>query len=247
MPNSRQYTTSRHAIIAIAAAASLAVPTLIESGPAGGAERKIIAESRFDVTNPSRQAELVQLVVDFPPGAWTSWHTHGGQAINLVLEGEITLRHAGMEHRYRAGQAWTDSTGQVHAAGNTGSAKARLLTNFLLPQGAPQTTAVQESSFEPTIVYAVSFPLPALPAETQIVQRVVDLDPGSRTEGQLAGFTANLVLAGGVTYKVGAELKSYTAGEAWSAGAGALVGEQNGSAATTRVFTTSLLPRETAR
>jgi len=23
------------------------------------------------------QAEVVQLVVDFPPGAWTSWHTHG--------------------------------------------------------------------------------------------------------------------------------------------------------------------------
>jgi hypothetical protein len=28
-----------------------------------------------------------------------------------VLEGEITLRHAGMEHPYRAGQAWTDSSG----------------------------------------------------------------------------------------------------------------------------------------
>jgi quercetin dioxygenase-like cupin family protein len=246
MPNSRNK-SRRHAIIAIATAASVAVPILGESGPAGGGERKIIAESRFDVTNPSRQAELAQLVVDFPPGAWTSWHTHGGQAINLVLEGEITLRHAGMEQPYRAGQAWTDSSGQAHAAGNTGSGKARLLTNFLLPQGASQTTVVQESSFEPTIVYAVSFPLPALPAETQIVQRVVDLDPGSRTEGTLAGFTANLVLAGDVTYKVGPELKPYKAGEAWSAGTGALVGEQNGSAATARVFTTSLLPRGTGR
>jgi quercetin dioxygenase-like cupin family protein len=237
----------RRAIIAIATAASVAVPILGESGTAAGGERKIIAESRFDVTNAPGQAELVQLVVDFPPGAWTSWHTHGGQAINLVLEGEITLRHAGMEHPYRAGQAWTDSSGQVHAAGNTGSGKARLLTNFLLPQGAPQTTAVQESSFEPTIVYAVSFPLPALPAETQIVQRVVDLDPGSRAQGALAGFTANLVLAGEVTYKVGSELKPYQAGEAWSAGTGTLVGEQNGSAATARVFTTSLLPRGTGR
>jgi len=237
----------RRAIIAIATAASVAVPILGESGTAAGGERKIIAEARFDVTNAPQQAELVQLVVDFPSGAWTSWHTHGGQAINLVLEGEITLRHAGMEHPYRAGQAWTDSSGQVHAAGNTGSGKARLLTNFLLPQGAPQTTAVQESSFEPTIVYAVSFPLPALPAETQIVQRVVDVDSGSRAQGALAGFTANLVLAGEVTYKVGPELKPYQAGEAWSAGTGTLVGEQNGSAATARVFTTSLLPRGTGR
>ncbi len=247
MPNSRKDASPRHAIIAIATAANLAVPALGGNSPAGGGERKIIAESRFDVTNPSRQAELVQLVVDFPPGAWTSWHTHGGQAINLVLEGEITLRHAGTEHPYRAGQAWTDSTGQVHAAGNTGSGKARLLTNFLLPQGAPQTTAVQESFFEPTIVYAVSFPLPALPAETQIVQRVVDLDPGSRAGDALAGFTANLILAGDVTYKVGPELKSYTAGEAWSAGTGIWIEEQNGPAAMARVFTTSLLPRGAGR
>jgi len=246
MPNSRNK-SRRHAIIAIATAASVAVPILGESGPAGGGDRKIIAESRFDVTNAPGQAELVQLVVDFPPGAWTSWHTHGGQAINLVLEGEMTLRHAGMEQGYRAGQAWTDSSTQVHAAGNSGAGKARLLTNFLLPQGAPDTIAVQESPFEPTIVYAVSFPLPALPAETQIVQRVVDLDPGSRTEGALAGFTANLVLAGEVTYKVGPELKPYQAGQAWSAGTGTSVGEQNGSAATARVFTTSLLPRGTGR
>jgi quercetin dioxygenase-like cupin family protein len=245
MPNSRKYRTGR--LIAIATAVNLAVPILGESGPASGGERKIIAESRFDVTNAPQQAELVQLVVDFPPGAWTSWHTHGGQAINLVLEGEITLRHAGMEHPYRAGQAWTDSSGQVHAAGNTGSGKARLLTNFLLPRGAPQTTAVQESSFEPTIVYAVSFPLAGLPAETQIVQRVVDLDPGSRTQGALAGVIANLVLAGEVTYKLGAEIKSYKAGEAWSAPAGTLVGEQNKSTETARLFTTSLLPRESGR
>src|SRR6266568_4476967 len=230
MPNSRNYTRRRVLTIAIATAAS---PATVLSLNAGGlSDRRIVAESRFDVTSAPLQAEVVQLVVDFPPGAWTSWHTHGGQAINLVLEGEITLRHAGMEHPYRAGQAWTDSSSQVHAAGNTGSGKARLLTNFLLPQGAPQTTAVQESLFEPTIVYAMSFPLPALPAETQIVQRVVDLDPGSRTEGALAGFTANLVLAGEVTYKVGPELKPYQAGQAWSAGTGTSVGEQNGSAAT---------------
>src|SRR3989475_7517667 len=194
MPNSPNYTRRRVLTIAIATAASPATVLSLDAG--GPADRRVVAESRFDVTSAPLQAEVVQLVVDFPSGAWTSWHTHGGQAINLVLEGEITLRHAGMEHPHRAGQAWTDSSGQVHAAGNTGPGKARLLTNFLLPPGCAQTTLAQESPFEPTIVYAVSFPLPALPAETQIVQRVVDLDPGSRTEGALAGFTANLGPAG---------------------------------------------------
>jgi quercetin dioxygenase-like cupin family protein len=151
MANSRKYTRRLTPILAIATTATL-VLALGERSRAAGGERKIVAESRFDVTDAPQQAELVQLVVDFLPGAWTSWHTHGGQAINLVLEGEITLRHAGMEHRYQAGQAWTDHAGHLHAAGNTRSGKARLLTNFLLPPGAPQTTAVQESSFEPTIV-----------------------------------------------------------------------------------------------
>ena len=73
--------------------------TSLDTGDRGG--RRVVAESRFGVTNAPLQAEVVQLVVDFPPGEWTSWHTHGGHAINLVLEGEITLRHVGMERSPR--------------------------------------------------------------------------------------------------------------------------------------------------
>jgi quercetin dioxygenase-like cupin family protein len=245
MPHSPTYTRRRVLTIAIVTAASPAGVLSLAAGVP--AERRVVAESRFDVTSAPLQAEVVQLVVDFPPGAWTSWHTHGGQATNLVLEGEITLRHAGMEHPYRAGQAWTDSSGQVHAAGNTGSGKARLLTNFLLPPGAPQTTAVQDSPFEPTIVYEARFPLPSLPAETEIVQQVVDLASGWHTERASAGFTANLTIAGEMTYKVGPERKVCKAAEAWSAPAGTLVSEENRSASTARVFTTNLLPRGTGR
>src|SRR6266853_2989199 len=229
----------RSLILAITTAASLSA--FGQTARSVG-ERTVVAESRFDVTNAPRQAELVPLVVDFPPGAWTSWHTHGGQAINLVLEGEITLRHAGMEHPHRAGQAWTDSSGEVHAAGNTGRGEARLLTNFLLPPGCAQTTAVQESPFEPAIAYEARFPLSALPAETEIVQQVADLASGWRAQRASVGFTANIVIAGEVTYQIGGERKVYQAGEAWSAPAGTLVGEENRSAGTARVFTTHLLP-----
>ena len=245
MPTGHFGTRPRVPILALMAA-SLEL-ALVGSSPAAGGERTIIAESRFDVTNAVQQAELVQLVVDFSPGAWTSWHTHGGQAINLVLEGEITLRHPSMQHTYRAGEAWTDSTVQVHAAGNTGSGKARLLTNFLLPPGAPQTTAVQDSPFEPTIVHAASFPLSALPAETQIVQQVLDLRTGWRTRDALASFAANMTLAGEVTYRIGSELKVNKAGDAWSAPAGTSVEEANSSAATARVFRIYLLPKPTGR
>jgi quercetin dioxygenase-like cupin family protein len=245
MPHSPTYTRRRVLTIAIVTAASPAGVLSLAAGVP--AERRVVAESRFDVTSAPLQAEVVQLVVDFLPGAWTSWHTHGGQAINLVLEGEITLRHAGMKLPHRAGQAWTDSSGQVHAAGNTGPGKARLLTNFLLPPGCVQTTAVQDSPFEPTIVYEARSPLPALPAETEIVQEVVDLASGWRTQRASVGFTANVIIAGEVAYQVGGERKVYKAGEAWSAPAGTLIGEENRSASTARVFTTYLLPRGTGR
>jgi quercetin dioxygenase-like cupin family protein len=245
MRNSPTYTRRRVLTIAIVTAASPAGILSLNAGVP--ADRRIVAQPRFDVASAPLQAEVVQLVVDFPPGAWTSWHTHGGQAINLVLEGEITLRHAGMDHPYRAGQAWTDSSGQVHAAGNTGPGKARLLTNFLLPPGAVQTTAVVDSPFEPTIVYEARFPLPALPAEADIVQEVADLASGWRAERASVGFTANVIIAGEVTYRLGGEHKVYKAGEAWSAPAGTLLGEENRSASTARVFTTHLLPRGTGR
>jgi quercetin dioxygenase-like cupin family protein len=195
------------------------------------------------VTNAPLQADLVQLVVDFPPGAWTSWHTHGGQAVNLVLEGQITLRHAGLEQPYGAGQAWTDTTGQVHAAGNTGQGKARLLTNLLLPVGAPQITAVQESQFEPSVVYEAKFHLPALAVEADIVQQVADLISGSRMERASNGFMANTVLAGEVSYTIGVEQKDYEAGQAWSAAPSTRVTEENRSGTTARTFTTYLVPR----
>jgi quercetin dioxygenase-like cupin family protein len=164
-----------------------------------------------------------------------------------VLEGEITLRHAGMEKPYKAGQAWTDSTGQVHAAGNTGRGKARLLTNFLLPKGAPQTTAVQDSPLEPTIVYEARFPVPVLSADAEIVQQVADLASGWRAQRTSMGFMANIMLEGEVTYEIGGERMERKAGEAWSARVGTLVTEENRSASMARVFTTYLLPRATGR
>jgi quercetin dioxygenase-like cupin family protein len=227
-------------MVASAGAIVLGESTLSAGDPG---DHRVVVQSRFDVTNAPLQADVVQLVVDFPPGAWTSWHTHGGQAINLVLEGEITLRHGGTERAHRAGQAWTDSSGQVHAAGNTGPGKARLLTNFLLPRGAPQITVVQDSTFEPTVAHEAKFALPALTADTEIAQQVVDLPPGLPAERTAVGFMSIIIITGEVTYKIGAEGKARKAGEAFSVPAGTLVAEENRSAATARVFMTYLLPK----
>ncbi len=202
--------------------------------------RRVVAESRFAVTDAPDQAELVQLVVDFPPGASTSLHTHGGQAVNLVLEGEITLRQNGVDRPHGAGQAWTDSTGQAHAAINTGAGEARLLTTFLLPRGAVQTTAFDTPRIEPAIIHEARFPLPQLPAGVEIVQQVADLPPGWRAERAHAGFVASMLMDGEVTFRIGEERRGYGAGEAWSLPHGGRVVEHNASGGTARTFTVFL-------
>src|SRR5262245_32711014 len=227
-------------LAAVAAAATAVGETDRDANLQAG--RQIVAQSRFAVTEAPTQSELVQLVVDFEPGAWTSLHTHGGQAINLVLDGEITLRHGGVDLPHRAGQSWTDSTTQVHAAGNTGSGKARLLTNFLLPKGAPQITVVEDSRFGPTVTYEAKFALPALPAGAEIVQQVADLPADRRVERTSAGFTASIVIEGEVNYQIGADRKQIRAGDAWSAPADTRIAEENRSGRSARVFTAYLLP-----
>src|SRR6266545_37572 len=39
-----------------------------------------VYESKIAVANPPAQADLIQDVLDFAPGAWTPFHRHGGQA-----------------------------------------------------------------------------------------------------------------------------------------------------------------------
>jgi quercetin dioxygenase-like cupin family protein len=79
------------------------------------------------------------------------------------------------------------------------------------------------------------------------MQQVADLPSGWRTERISSGFTANIVVEGDVTYRIGGEWKEFKAGEAWSAQVGTLITEENRSASTARVFTTYLLPKGTSR
>ncbi len=233
-------------IAPICSIAALAAIIVGQADPSLAQERRrIVAESRFDVTNAPDQAEVVQQFVHFPPGAWTSHHSHGGQAINLVLDGTIALRQEGRDRPHQAGQAWTDSTTQLHAAGNVGSGSAHLVTNFLLPAGATQTTAQGGSPLEPVIVYEARFPLPALAADAEIVQQVVDLPPGWRAERISKGFVASMVLEGVAVYSVDTAQKDYKPGEAWSAQAGAHIVEENKSGNKVRIFTTHLGARGT--
>jgi hypothetical protein len=88
------------------------------------------------------------VLLDFAPGAWTPPHTHGGQTLNTVLEGGITLRENNTEKIFKPDEGWFATPEQVHAAGNAGLAKASLVVAFILPKGA-QLTTVQAAAPQP--------------------------------------------------------------------------------------------------
>ena len=116
-----------------------------------------------------------------------------------------------------------------------------MLTNFLLPKGAPQITVVQQSQFGPAVTYEAKFPLPALATETEIVQQVIDLPPGWRKDGAYHGFVAGLIMEGEVTLRIGRDRKSYKPGDAWMAQAGTVVTKENNTPKQARVFISYLV------
>ena len=95
------------------------------------------------VTNPEGY-NLVTLVLEFAPGAWTPVHVHGGEGLITVLDGELTLRIEGEdEQTFGPGEGWHEPEGRRHSAGNNTDAPARLVVTFIAAEGAELTT-VQE-------------------------------------------------------------------------------------------------------
>jgi quercetin dioxygenase-like cupin family protein len=80
--------------------------------------------------------EVVQVRVDFAPGAKSEWHNHPGEEVAYVLEGSLEYvlegRHPVTVH---AGQALFIPAGTFHAARNVGQGKASELATYIVLKG----------------------------------------------------------------------------------------------------------------
>jgi hypothetical protein len=94
----------------------------------------------------------VQQTTDFAPGAWREPVEHGGQAVHIVVSGEIAYRADGKEKVYRAGESWQDPAGHAYSVGNTSNGTSSLFTTVLLPDGVELTRPVDAADFPPTQV-----------------------------------------------------------------------------------------------
>jgi quercetin dioxygenase-like cupin family protein len=100
------------------------------------------AQSTFEIGSLPVPAELVQAVLDFPPGAVAPPHVNSGAAYVTILAGELSIEGPEGVQTYQAGDTLMEVPGQVYAAANTGAATASLIVTHLIPRGAPVTTLV---------------------------------------------------------------------------------------------------------
>jgi quercetin dioxygenase-like cupin family protein len=121
-------------LIAVAAAAGLAAFTggLIAQIP--GVTRAIVQKS--DVSIPGYEAVVQR--VEVAPGGVAGWHTHPGDEISYVLEGEAELLIAGQPPRkVVAGEAIVIPAGTVHNARNSGSGSFKFVGVYVVDKSKP--------------------------------------------------------------------------------------------------------------
>jgi quercetin dioxygenase-like cupin family protein len=92
-----------------------------------------------DLSIPGR--EVVQQMSEIQPGVVIAKHTHPGEEVTVVLDGELLLEEAGKPSvTIQAGQAFTVPMGTVHGAKSTGRGPAKLLVTYIVEKGKPLRT-----------------------------------------------------------------------------------------------------------
>ncbi|MEY4754469.1 MAG: hypothetical protein RJA44_2144, partial [Pseudomonadota bacterium] len=101
---------------------------------ASGITRTVVGKG--DVSVPGREAVVAR--VEVAPGAMVGWHTHPGDEISYITEGEVQLLVAGQEPRnLKAGESFVIPAGIVHAAHNHGAAATKLVGVYVVEKGKP--------------------------------------------------------------------------------------------------------------
>ena len=92
-----------------------------------------------DVAAPGREAVVVR--GEIAPGASAARHTHAGDEISYVMEGEAELLIDGEAPRVvKAGEAFVVPAGKVHGARNSGGATLRFVGVYVVDKGKPLAT-----------------------------------------------------------------------------------------------------------
>ena len=113
----------------------LAAVALLAQNP--GLKRTIVHTA--DVSVPGREAVIAH--VEIAPGAAAGRHTHPGEEISYIMEGEGELLIEGQPARkVKTGDGFVVPAGMKHDARNTGTQTLKLVAVYLVEKGKPLAT-----------------------------------------------------------------------------------------------------------
>jgi quercetin dioxygenase-like cupin family protein len=117
-----------------AAAALLAVVAAVGIAQAPAITRTVVA--RADASVPGREAIAAR--VEVAAGGQSGWHTHPGDEISVVNDGEVVLMVAGQPPRkVVAGEGFIIPAGTPHNAKNESAAPVKLVGVYIVEKGKP--------------------------------------------------------------------------------------------------------------
>jgi quercetin dioxygenase-like cupin family protein len=128
--------------VALAVAVALAAAGVAASYAAAPGPT-VVGVAKFPINVTAGDYDLVNQVVDIPPGAMIPKHTHPGPAVVQVLTGSVRLTDAMGDKTVEAGHMFTENPGNAHSAANKGSVPARVSVSYLVPRGADLITIVK--------------------------------------------------------------------------------------------------------
>jgi len=87
---------------------------------------------------------VVQALAEFSPGIAAGRHTHPGEEIGYVLEGQLEIKIDGKPSQIiQAGQTFFIPSGMVHDGINTHSGNTKVLATYVVEKGKPVATPVK--------------------------------------------------------------------------------------------------------
>ncbi len=99
-----------------------------------GIQRTVI--QRKDISVPGRDAVVAR--VEIAPATYAGRHTHVGEEISYVIEGELELLIEGQPPRaIKAGESFIVPAGARHDGHNKGSAPVKFVGVYLVEKGSP--------------------------------------------------------------------------------------------------------------
>jgi len=116
---------------------ALGISAGVVLGQAPGIQRTVVKTQ--DVSVPGREAVIAR--VEIAPGAAAGRHTHPGEEISYIIEGEGEILVEGQPPlKVKAGDGFVIPNGAKHDARNTGQKPLKLSAVYLVEKGKPLAT-----------------------------------------------------------------------------------------------------------